>query len=127
QNCRQNQKAKINIRRILRLLQLLNLILKEKARWNEESESDMARGKCFWISSYNNTTLFLCFFNLAIVALFVFHSLYASLSIHSTNVSHKVVVSYSPDQIWKMEESVQIREASIPVELVKSVRTKIKN
>ncbi|CAL5204659.1 unnamed protein product [Lathyrus oleraceus] len=82
----------------------------------------MARGKCFWISSYNNTTLFLCFFNLAIVALFVFHSLYASLSIHSTNVSHKVVVSYSPDQIWKMEESVQIREASIPVELVKSVK-----
>lgn len=161
QNCRQNQKAKINIRRILRLLQLLNLILKEKARWNEESESDMARGKCFWNSSYNNTTLFLCFFNLAIVALFVFHSLYASLSIHSTNVSHKgmltntntnllirvffflqdkltistlisflvflVVVSYSPDQICKMEESVQIREASIPVELVKSVRTKIKN
>lgn len=65
------------------------LHLKKKARWNEESKSDMARGKCLWNFSYNNTTLLLSFFSVAVLALFVFHSLYASLSIHSTNVSPK--------------------------------------
>ncbi|WJX41352.1 hypothetical protein P8452_28716 [Trifolium repens] len=80
----------------------------------------MARRKCLCSCSYNNTTLFLCFFNIAIVSLFVFSSLYASLSIHSTNV--KVVVSYSPDQIRKMEESVQIRIGYKPAELIKSLK-----
>ncbi|CAJ2641023.1 unnamed protein product [Trifolium pratense] len=79
----------------------------------------MAR-RCLSSCSYNNTTLFLCFFNIAIVSLFVFHSLYASLSIHSTNV--KVVVSYSLDQIRKMEESVQIRIGYKPTELIKSLK-----
>lgn len=80
----------------------------------------MARGKC--LCSFNNTTLFVCFFNIAIVALFLFHSLYSSLSIHSAKVSSNVVVSYSPDQIRKMEESVQIRMAYKPVELIKLVK-----
>ncbi|CAK8568263.1 unnamed protein product [Lathyrus sativus] len=82
----------------------------------------MARENCLWNFSSNNTTLFLCFFNLAIVALFVFHSLYASLSFHSNNVSSKVVVSYSPDQIRKMEESVQIRMEYKPAELIESMK-----
>ncbi|GAU44318.1 hypothetical protein TSUD_304990 [Trifolium subterraneum] len=80
----------------------------------------MARRNCLCTCSYNNTTLFLCFLNIAIVSLFVFRSLYASLSIHSTNV--KVGVSYSPDQIRKMEESVQIRIGYKPVELIKSLK-----
>ncbi|XP_058786219.1 uncharacterized protein LOC131660879 [Vicia villosa] len=82
----------------------------------------MARGKCLWNFSYNNTTLFLSFFSIAVLALFVFQSLYASLSIHSTIVSPKDVVSYSPDQIQKMEESARIRMAYKPVELIKSVK-----
>ncbi|CAI8599216.1 unnamed protein product [Vicia faba] len=81
----------------------------------------MARGKCLWNFSYNNTTLFLCFFSIAVLALFVFRSLYAFLSIHSTNISPQAV-SYSPDQIRKMEETLRIRMAYKPVELIKSVK-----
>ncbi|XP_061343200.1 uncharacterized protein LOC133289305 isoform X2 [Gastrolobium bilobum] len=77
----------------------------------------MARGK--WVCSYKKTTLLVCFVNIA-VALYVLRSLYGSLYIYSGNVS---LVLYKPDQIKKMEESIQIRNAYKPVELIKWVRT----
>ncbi|KAL9312991.1 hypothetical protein ACSQ67_018443 [Phaseolus vulgaris] len=75
----------------------------------------MARGK--WVFSYKKTTLLVCFFNIA-VALYVLRSLYASLYIYSGNVSRNVAL-YNPDQIRKMEESMQIRREFKPVELIK--------
>ncbi|KAG5030690.1 hypothetical protein JHK82_014297 [Glycine max] len=78
----------------------------------------MARGK--WVCSYKKTTLLVCFFNIA-VALYVLRSLYASLYIYSGNVSRNAAL-YSPDQIRKMEESIQIRWEFKPVELIKWVK-----
>ncbi|KOM51521.1 hypothetical protein LR48_Vigan09g018000 [Vigna angularis] len=78
----------------------------------------MARGK--WVFSYKKTTLLVCFFNIA-VALYVLRSLYASLYIYSGNVSRNVAL-YNPDQIRKMEESMQIRREFKPVELIKWVK-----
>ncbi|KAJ7966642.1 Methionine aminopeptidase 1D chloroplastic/mitochondrial [Quillaja saponaria] len=75
------------------------------------------RGK--WGCSYKRTTLIVCFINI-VVALYFLRSLYASLYIYSGNVSRNIVV-YTPDQIRKMEESIQIRKALKPVELVKVV------
>ncbi|KAJ7958140.1 Methionine aminopeptidase 1D chloroplastic/mitochondrial [Quillaja saponaria] len=76
------------------------------------------RGK--WGCSYKRTTLTVCFINI-VVALCFLRSLYASLYIYSGNVSQNIVV-YTPDQIRKMEESIQIRKALKPVELVKVVK-----
>ncbi|XP_014498524.1 uncharacterized protein LOC106759721 [Vigna radiata var. radiata] len=78
----------------------------------------MARGK--WVFSYKKTTLLVCFFNI-VVALYVLRSLYASLYIYSGNVSRNVAL-YNPDQIRKMEESMQIRREFKPVELIKWVK-----
>ncbi|XP_057424230.1 uncharacterized protein LOC130717866 isoform X2 [Lotus japonicus] len=75
------------------------------------------RGK--WICSYKKITLVVCFFNIA-VALFCLRSLYASLYIYSGSVGRNIVV-YRPDQIRKMEESIQIRKSHKPVELIKWV------
>ncbi|KAK8658410.1 hypothetical protein V6N13_036617 [Hibiscus sabdariffa] len=54
-----------------------------------------------------------------VIALFVLRSLYSSLYIYSNNDN---VVKYTPDQIRKMEESVKIRKASEPIELIKLVK-----
>ncbi|TKY75081.1 peptidyl-prolyl cis-trans isomerase [Spatholobus suberectus] len=78
----------------------------------------MARGK--WVCSYKKTTLLVCFFNIA-VALYVLRSLYASLYIYSGNVSRNVAL-YNPDQIRKMEESIEIRREFKPLKLIKWVK-----
>ncbi|KAL5558888.1 hypothetical protein UlMin_035099 [Ulmus minor] len=78
------------------------------------------QGRSKWGCSYKRTTLIVCLINI-VVALYVLHSLYASLYIYSDNDS-RAVVEYSPDQIRKMEESVRIRRAAEPLELVKLVK-----
>ncbi|XP_034926454.1 uncharacterized protein [Populus alba] len=76
----------------------------------------MARG-VKWGCSYKKTTLFVCSINI-FVALYVLRSLYASLYLYSNNDFNRVV-KYTPDQIRKMEESIRIRRAKKPLELVK--------
>ncbi|KAK8601233.1 hypothetical protein V6N13_059042 [Hibiscus sabdariffa] len=68
--------------------------------------------------SYKRITLTVCFINI-VIALFVLRSLYSSLYIYSNKDN---VVKYTPDQIRKMEESVKIRKASEPIELIKLVK-----
>nr|XP_034926450.1 uncharacterized protein LOC118057848 isoform X1 [Populus alba] len=81
----------------------------------------MARG-VKWGCSYKKTTLFVCSINI-FVALYVLRSLYASLYLYSNNDFNRVVVvKYTPDQIRKMEESIRIRRAKKPLELVKIVK-----
>ncbi|KAG8654743.1 uncharacterized protein LOC122723729 isoform X3 [Manihot esculenta] len=79
----------------------------------------MARG-VKWGCSYKRTTLIVCSINI-VVALYVLRSLYGSLYIYSNN-DLKNVVNYTPDQINRMEESIQIRRANEPLELVKLVK-----
>ncbi|XP_011017222.1 PREDICTED: uncharacterized protein LOC105120641 isoform X1 [Populus euphratica] len=79
----------------------------------------MARG-VKWGCSYKRTTLFVCSINI-FVALYVLRSLYASLYLYSNNDFNRVV-KYTPDQIRKMEESIRIRRAKEPLELVKIVK-----
>ncbi|XP_021898486.1 uncharacterized protein LOC110815139 [Carica papaya] len=68
--------------------------------------------------SYKRTTLIVCSVNI-IIALYVLRSLYASLYIYSSSNN---VVNYTPDQIRKMEESIRVRRAKEPAELVKLVK-----
>lgn len=80
----------------------------------------MAQGRGRWGCSYKKTTLVVCSINI-VIALYVLRSLYSSLYIYSGNVSRNAV-SYTPDQISKMEESIRIRRAFQPVELGKLVK-----
>lgn len=75
------------------------------------------RGK--WLS-YKRTTLVVCSLNI-VVALYVLHSLCSSLYIYSFDDS-QTGVKYSPDQIRKMEDSIRIRRAAEPLELIKLVK-----
>ncbi|KAK8624774.1 hypothetical protein V6N13_089660 [Hibiscus sabdariffa] len=68
--------------------------------------------------SYKRIILTIYFINI-VIALFVLRSLYSSLYIYSNKDN---VVKYTPDQIRKMEESVKIRKASEPIELIKLVK-----
>ncbi|GKV04660.1 hypothetical protein SLEP1_g16789 [Rubroshorea leprosula] len=70
------------------------------------------------LCSYKRTTLIVCLLNI-VIALYVLRSLYASLYVYSNNGN---VVEYSPDQIRKMEESIRIRRASEPIQLLKLVK-----
>ncbi|XP_021666462.2 uncharacterized protein LOC110654690 isoform X2 [Hevea brasiliensis] len=76
----------------------------------------MARG-VKWLCSYKRTTLIVCSINI-VVALYVLRSLYGSLYIYS-NRDLNNVVKYTPDQISRMEESIRIRKANEPLQLVK--------
>ncbi|WCJ35398.1 hypothetical protein M5689_016655 [Euphorbia peplus] len=78
----------------------------------------MARG-VKWGCSYKRTTLIVCSLNI-FVALYVLRSLYGSLYIYSNHDLQRVV-KYTPDQISKMEESIQIRKANQPKHLMKLV------
>ncbi|XP_022768800.1 uncharacterized protein LOC111312624 isoform X2 [Durio zibethinus] len=71
-------------------------------------------GQC----SYKRITLIVCSINI-VIALYVLRSLYSSLYIYPNKDN---VVKYTPDQIRKMEESIKIRRASEPIELVKLVK-----
>nr|XP_043607915.1 uncharacterized protein LOC122579751 [Erigeron canadensis] len=77
--------------------------------------------------SCKRSILIICSFNI-VVALYVFHNLYTSLYSYPYQDSQQGV-SYTPDQIRKMEESVRIRIESEPVkliEMVKEIRTRLK-
>ncbi|XWS21165.1 hypothetical protein CRYUN_Cryun30bG0032000 [Craigia yunnanensis] len=74
----------------------------------------LSSGHC----SYKRITLIVCSVNI-VIALYVLRSLYSSLYIYSNNDN---VVKYTPDHIRKMEESIKIRRASEPIELVKFVK-----
>ncbi|CAL0322449.1 unnamed protein product [Lupinus luteus] len=84
-------------------------------RIKKEKRKEMLRGE--WICSYKKITLIICFFNI-VVSLYCIRSLSSSLYIYSGSISRNFVV-YKPDQIKKMEESIQIRKAYKPVELMK--------
>ncbi|XP_057783682.1 uncharacterized protein LOC131001332 isoform X2 [Salvia miltiorrhiza] len=75
----------------------------------------MARGEC----SYKRTTLVVCSVNI-VVALYVLHSLYASVYNYSFTDTH-TIFKYSANQISIMEESNQIRKAAEPTELIRLV------
>ncbi|KAI8029955.1 hypothetical protein LOK49_LG01G01848 [Camellia lanceoleosa] len=89
----------------------------------------MARGRGEWRYNrrgkwclYKRTTLIICSINIG-VAIYVLHSLYTPLYIYSYNDSRNdKFVKYTPDQIRKMEDSIRIRKASEPVELIKLVK-----
>ncbi|KAH7567387.1 hypothetical protein ACOSP7_010753 [Xanthoceras sorbifolium] len=76
------------------------------------------RGK--WNCSYRKTTLIVCSINI-VIALYVLRSLYASVYVRS-NTDFNNAVKYTPDQIDKMEESMRIRGAKKPIELLKVVK-----
>ncbi|PQM40669.1 uncharacterized protein Pyn_27794 [Prunus yedoensis var. nudiflora] len=78
------------------------------------------KGRAKWGCSYKKTTLIVCSINI-VVALYVLRSLYASLYIYSDRDS-RPTLEYTPDQIRKMEESVRIRKAAEPVELIRLVK-----
>ncbi|KAK9096896.1 hypothetical protein Sjap_022393 [Stephania japonica] len=80
---------------------------------------EMARAVGKWAClSHKRTTIIICSLNI-VAALFVLHSLYSSLYIFPSNSFSNVV--YTEDQIRKMEESIRIRKAAEPVELIRLV------
>ncbi|KAK8691983.1 hypothetical protein V6N13_075469 [Hibiscus sabdariffa] len=76
--------------------------------------SSSSSGHC----SYKRITLIVCSINI-VIALYVLLSLYSSLYIYPNKFK---VVKYTPDQIAKMEDSIKIRRAHEPIELVKLVK-----
>ncbi|KAM1289468.1 hypothetical protein ACFX2I_016728 [Malus domestica] len=78
------------------------------------------KGRRIWGFSYKKTTLLVCSINI-VVALYVLRSLYGSLYIYSDRDT-RPTFEYTPDQIRKMEESVRIRKAAEPVELIRLVK-----
>ncbi|XP_074264124.1 uncharacterized protein LOC141586716 isoform X1 [Silene latifolia] len=75
-----------------------------------------------WGCSYKRITLSVCSINI-VVALYVLHGLYSYLYVYSSNsTTSDYDIKYTPDQINKMEESLRIRKASEPVELIKVVK-----
>nr|GEY10116.1 hypothetical protein CTI12_AA581780 [Tanacetum cinerariifolium] len=73
--------------------------------------------------SYKRTTVLICSVNI-LVALYVFHNLYSSFySTYSlVQVSPTTAGTYSPDQIKKMEEAMQIRKLSEPRKLIETLK-----
>nr|XP_043636519.1 uncharacterized protein LOC122607578 [Erigeron canadensis] len=71
--------------------------------------------------SYKRTTVIICCINI-VVALYVFQNLYTSLYSYSYQHSHPTAISYSPDQIRNMEESMRIRKQSEPRKLIETVK-----
>ncbi|KVH98351.1 hypothetical protein Ccrd_023435 [Cynara cardunculus var. scolymus] len=83
------------------------------------------RGVPKWCS-YKRTTVIICSINI-VVALYVFQNLYTSLYSYSYQDLH-TAVTYTPDQIRNMEESVRIRKQSEPrklIEMVKEIKQKV--
>ncbi|XP_044509917.1 uncharacterized protein LOC123228577 isoform X2 [Mangifera indica] len=77
------------------------------------------QGRSKWCLSYKKTTLIVCSINI-VIALYVLCSIYGSIFVFSTNNFN--FVKYTPDQIRKMEESIRIRRANEPIELIKLVK-----
>ncbi|XP_071733270.1 uncharacterized protein [Rutidosis leptorrhynchoides] len=70
--------------------------------------------------SYKRTTVIICSINI-VVALYVFQNLYTSLYSYSYQDSHPAV-TYTPEQIKNMEESMRIRKQSEPRKLIETVK-----
>uniref|UniRef100_M1ADT3 Uncharacterized protein n=1 Tax=Solanum tuberosum TaxID=4113 RepID=M1ADT3_SOLTU len=77
---------------------------------------EMARGK--WMS-YKRTTIVICTINI-FIALYVLHSLYTSVYMYPFSDTQRAF-KYTPQQIRKMEESIQLRKQLEPVELINVV------
>ncbi|XP_026401678.1 uncharacterized protein LOC113297418 isoform X3 [Papaver somniferum] len=82
-------------------------------------------GGCF-SSSYKKTTIIICSINL-VAALYIIHSLYYIYTSSSNNngdnaLSPYFTGKYTEDQIKRMEESIRIREAAQPLDLIKLVK-----
>ncbi|XP_043712572.1 uncharacterized protein LOC122661282 isoform X1 [Telopea speciosissima] len=76
-----------------------------------------SRGK---LCSYKRTTVVICSINI-VAALYILHSLYTSLYIYSDNADSNAG-KFTEDQIKRMEDSIRIRKASEPIELVRMVK-----
>ncbi|KAJ9560100.1 hypothetical protein OSB04_005260 [Centaurea solstitialis] len=77
--------------------------------------------------SYKRTTVIICSINI-LVALYVFQNLYTSLYSSFSYQELHTAVSYTPDQIKSMEESMRIRKQSEPrklIEMVKVIEQKV--
>nr|DAD22332.1 TPA_asm: hypothetical protein HUJ06_023795 [Nelumbo nucifera] len=74
------------------------------------------RGK--WCS-YKRTTVIICCINI-VAALYVLYTLCSSVYVF--NNAPPNVLKYTPDQIRKMQDSIRIRKASEPIELVRLVK-----
>ncbi|CAN6466699.1 unnamed protein product [Victoria cruziana] len=82
--------------------------------------NNLGRSNC----SYKRTTMIICFINL-VAALYVLHSLFTSFYIVSRPTKLAATPfrdGYTEEQIKMMEESIRIRRASEPTELVKLVK-----
>ncbi|KAI4321527.1 hypothetical protein MLD38_034895 [Melastoma candidum] len=80
------------------------------------------RGKLGLRCSYRRTALLICSINI-VIALYVLRCLYASLYVFSSSREPSSnVVTYTPDQISVLEESVRIRNVAEPEELVRLVK-----
>lgn len=75
-------------------------------------------GLGFMQFTYKRTTLIVCSVNI-LIGLYVLRSIYASLYIYSNKDD---VMDYTPDQKKRMQESIRIRRASEPKELIKVVK-----
>ncbi|XP_074279316.1 uncharacterized protein LOC141604737 [Silene latifolia] len=81
-----------------------------------------SRGVLKWVSSYKRITLIVCSINI-VIGLYVLHCLYSSLYVYTdTSSSSQYDIKYTPNEISRMEESLRIREASEPIELIKVVK-----
>ncbi|KAI3680165.1 hypothetical protein L2E82_50611 [Cichorium intybus] len=89
-----------------------------RAEFNYSFSNNGRGGASKWCY-YKRTTVIICSFNIAI-ALYVVHNLYSSIYSYPYQDSHNGI-SYSPNQIRNMEESVRIRIDSKPVKLIKMV------
>ncbi|CAN4122712.1 unnamed protein product [Withania somnifera] len=69
--------------------------------------------------SYKRTTIVICSINI-FIALYVLHSLYTSVYVYPFSDTQRAS-TYTPYQIRKMEESIQLRKQLEPVELINVV------
>lgn len=85
-----------------------------------KERSGMARGEWRgkWMS-YKRTTIVICSINI-FIALYVLHSLYTSVYMYPFSDTQRAS-RYTPYQIRKMEESIQLRKQLEPVELINVV------
>ncbi|XP_043711277.1 uncharacterized protein LOC122660156 [Telopea speciosissima] len=75
------------------------------------------RGKC---CSYRRTTVVICSINI-VAAFYILHFLYSSLHIYYNNADSNDG-KFTQDQIKRMDDSIRVRKASEPIELVRLVR-----
>ncbi|KAM7521028.1 hypothetical protein LguiB_019990 [Lonicera macranthoides] len=90
-----------------------------RAKWiyyvyNNNNNNNGRNGKWCW---YKRTTLLLCTINICVA----FYLLYTLFNIYYAYPS-QIAVRYTPDQMRKLKESIKIRKASQPLELIHLVK-----